>query len=98
MLISQQQIHQSSLVENFSIFDAWWLTSNSHGLPGAPTFNYLPNLIMGNKQGFGIVYGAIQAQSAMLSFNDINRILTAVSLIMVPSFLLLWSTIGGTRK
>ena len=53
---------------------------------------------MGNKQSFGMVYGAIQAQSAMLSFNDIYRILTVVSLIMVPSFLLLWSTIGGTRK
>ena len=36
-----------------------------------------------------MVYGAIQAQSAMLSFNDIYRILAVIALIMIPSFLFL---------
>jgi len=57
--------------------------------PGAPVFNYLPQLINGQKQGFGMVYGMIQQQAAMLAFNDIYRILAFVTLLMVPSFLLL---------
>jgi MFS transporter, DHA2 family, multidrug resistance protein len=89
ILISQQQIHQSRLVEHFSVFDAWRLTNGGQGLPGGPSFSYLPQLITGQKQSLGMVYGAIQAQSAMLSFNDIYRILTVMSLIMIPSFLLL---------
>ena len=88
-LTSQQQIHQSRLVEHFSVFDAWRLTNNGQSLPGAPTFNYLPQMITGQKQSFGLIYGAIQAQSAMLSFNDIYRILAVATLIMVPSFMLL---------
>jgi MFS transporter, DHA2 family, multidrug resistance protein len=89
MLISQQQIHQSHLVEHFSVFDAWRLTNNGQSVPGAPTFTYLPQMITGQKQSLGMVYGAIQAQSAMLSFNDIYRILAVATLIMVPSFLLM---------
>jgi MFS transporter, DHA2 family, multidrug resistance protein len=97
MLISQQQIHQSRLVEHFSVFDAWRLTNSGRILPGAPTFSYVPQLITGQKQGFGMVYGAIQAQSAILSFNDIYRILTIVTLIMVPSFLLLRSATSSSE-
>ena len=89
MLISQQQIHQSHLVEHFSAFDAWRLTNNVQRMPGAPTFSYMPQMITGQKQSLGMVYGAIQAQSAMLSFNDIYRILAVATLIMVPSFLLM---------
>ncbi|MBV8055607.1 MAG: DHA2 family efflux MFS transporter permease subunit [Deltaproteobacteria bacterium] len=88
-LVSHQQIHQSRLVEHFSIFDAWRLTNSAQSLPGAPAFRYLPQLVMGQKQSLGMVYGAIQAQSMMLSFNDIYRILAVMSLIMVPAFLLL---------
>jgi MFS transporter, DHA2 family, multidrug resistance protein len=89
MLIRQQQIHQSRLVEHFSIFDAWRLSKSSQSLPGAPALNFSAQMITGRKQSLGMIYGAIQAQSAMLSFNDIYRILAVVSLIMVPSFLLL---------
>jgi hypothetical protein len=46
-------------------------------------------MITGQKQSLGMVYGAIQSQSAMLSFNDIYRILAVAAFIMVPSFLLL---------
>jgi DHA2 family multidrug resistance protein len=89
MLIKQQQIHQSRLVEHFSAIDAWRLSNLGPALPGAPAFSYVPQLINGQKQGLGLVYGAIQAQSAMLSFNDIYRILAMVALIMIPSFLFL---------
>ncbi len=89
MLISRQQTHQSRLVEHFSIFEAWRLGDSGWHPAGAPTFGYLPQIITGQKQGFGLVYGAIQAQGAMLSFNDIYWIITLMSLVMIPSFLLL---------
>jgi len=87
-LISNQQIHQSHLVEHFSIFDAWRLSIATPQTPGAPIFHYLPQIISGQKQGLGIVYGLIQAQSSILSFNDIYRFLAALTLLMIPSFLL----------
>ena len=96
MLVSQQQIHQSRLVEHFSVFDAWRLTNHGQNLSGAPVFHYLPQLITGQKQSFALVYGAIQAQSAMLSFNDIYRILAVATLIMVPSFLLMRGARSGS--
>ncbi|MGA2411669.1 MAG: MFS transporter, partial [Candidatus Binataceae bacterium] len=90
MLISHQQIHQSNLVEHFSVFDAWRMSSMAQQLtPGAPAFAYLPQIISGQKQGFGMVYGMIQQQAAMLAFNDIYRILAFITLLMIPSFLLL---------
>jgi DHA2 family multidrug resistance protein len=87
-LISNQQIHQSHLVEHFSIFDAWRMSAAAPHLPGAPMFHYLPQIISGQKQGLGMVYGLIQAQSSILSFNDIYRVLAALTLLMIPSFLL----------
>jgi DHA2 family multidrug resistance protein len=96
MLVSRQQVHQARLVEHFSVFDAWRLSGTGQLLPGSPSFSFVPQLITGQKQGFGMVYGAIQAQAAMLSFNDIYRILAAISLIMIPSFLLLrGATVSG---
>jgi MFS transporter, DHA2 family, multidrug resistance protein len=88
ILISHQQIHQSYLVEHFSVFDAWRLGSMPHRA-GLPALGYLPQMITGRKQGFGLIYGVIQAQSSMLAFNDIYRILAAIAILMIPSFLIL---------
>src|ERR1700683_4249691 len=81
-LIRNQQIHQSHLVEHFSIFDAWRLSNMTAHAPVAPIFHYLPQIISGQKQGLGIVYGLIQAQSSILAFNDIYRILAMLTLVM----------------
>jgi MFS transporter, DHA2 family, multidrug resistance protein len=87
-LIRNQQIHQSRLVEHFSIFDAWRMSAMTAHAPGAPIFHYLPEIVSNQKQGIGLVYGAIQAQASILAFNDIYRILAAMTLLMIPSFLL----------
>jgi MFS transporter, DHA2 family, multidrug resistance protein len=89
VLVSYEQVHQSRLVEHISVFDAWRMTNMGRTLPGAPDFNYAAQLITGQKQSLGMVYSAIQAQSTMLAFNDIYLILTVISLIMIPSFLLM---------
>jgi MFS family permease len=70
MLVRNQQVHQSYLVEHFSVFDAWRLGAAPRA-PGALAFPFLSQLESGQKQGIGMVYGVIQKQSAMLAFNDI---------------------------
>src|SRR5690242_1118393 len=89
MLLDHEQIHQSRLADHFSIFDAWKLSERAPRMPGAPLFHYLPQVISGQHQSFGILYNAIQAQAAILSFNDIYRILAVVMALMVPGFLVL---------
>ena len=94
MLVRNQQIHQARLVEHFSIFDAWKLNNFGASLPGSPAFHYLPQIVSGQKQGFEMVYNAVQAQAAMMSFNDIYRLFAIFTLAMVPSFLILRGQIG----
>jgi MFS transporter, DHA2 family, multidrug resistance protein len=90
-LLSRQQVHQSRLVEHFSIFDAWRLHDMGAGMPGAPAFQALPQMTGGHQQ-LGIVYGAVQAQSAMMSFNDIYWIIAIALLPLIPLFLFLPSS------
>jgi MFS transporter, DHA2 family, multidrug resistance protein len=89
VLVRNQQIHQARLVEHFSIFDAWRLSKFGPHLPGSPNFHYMPDIIMGQKQGLGMVYSVVQSQAAMMAFNDIYRLLAIVTVIMIPSFLIL---------
>ena len=89
VLVNHEQIHQSHLVEHFSVFDAWRMSNAAPRVPGAQRFAYLPQLVTGQKQGLGMVYGMIQAQAAILSFNDIYRKLAIAMVFLVPTFLLL---------
>ena len=88
-LINHEQVHQSYLVEHFSVFDAWRMSNVAPQMAGAHGFSYIPQMVGGNHQGFAGVYGVIQAQAAILSFNDIYRVLAVGMVILVPSFLLL---------
>ncbi len=96
VLVRNQQIHQARLVEHFSIFDAWRISKFGMHLPGSPTFHYLPQIILGQKQGLGMVYGMVQLQAAMMAFNDIYRLLAMVTILMIPSFLILRGPVSGT--
>jgi MFS transporter, DHA2 family, multidrug resistance protein len=89
MLVHNQQIHQARLVEHFSVFDAWKLSNFGASLPGSPAFHYLPQVVSGQKQGFATVYNVVQAQAAMMSFNDIYRLFAIFTLALIPSFLIL---------
>jgi DHA2 family multidrug resistance protein len=94
MLVRRQQVHQSYLVQHFSVFDAWRMSTNAALSPGSPVFHYLPEITTGQKQGLGMVYGLIQQQAAMLAFNDIYRVLAVMAVLMIPSFIVLR---GGKR-
>ena len=96
MLVDKEQIHQSYLVEHLTVFDAWRLSKGSVALPGGRGFDYLPQLISGQKQGIFRLYQMVQGQATMLSFNDIYRMLAIIMLILVPGFILLRRS-GGAR-
>jgi len=89
VLVSHEQIHQSRLVEHFSVFDAWKMGQQMPRMPGAPTFQFVPEIVTHQYHALGQVYATIQTQAAMLAFNDIYRLLAFAMLAMAPWFLLL---------
>jgi MFS transporter, DHA2 family, multidrug resistance protein len=88
-LLAREQVHQSRLVEHFSIFDAWRLHTIGAHLPGSPVFQYSPGI---PHQQLGIIYRLVQAQSAMLAFNDVYWIIAIATIPLIPLCLLLPSS------
>jgi DHA2 family multidrug resistance protein len=82
-LLSREQVHQSRLVEHFSVFDAWRLQTIGAHLPGSPVFRYLPGLSSTHQQ-LGVIYRLVQAQAAMLAFNDIYWIIAIAVVPLIP--------------
>jgi hypothetical protein len=50
-------------------------------MPGGTRFNYMNQLITGQKQGLSMLYGAVQNQATMISLNNIYRMLTGVMIV-----------------
>ncbi|HEV7987271.1 MAG TPA: DHA2 family efflux MFS transporter permease subunit [Candidatus Binataceae bacterium] len=80
-----EQTRQSYLVNHLTVFDAWRLGENGSHMPGSTRFDYMHQLVTGQKQGLAMIYGQVQRQAMMLSLNDIYRdlcYLMAVALII----------------
>jgi len=90
-LLIREQVHQSRLVEHFSVFDAWRLQGTARHLPGSPLFEYSHSATKSSPQ-LGMVYGTIQTQAAMLSFNDIYWIIAVCLIPLIPLFVFLPSS------
>jgi len=86
-LVNYEQVHQSRLVEHLSVFDAWHLSQRGSFMPGSPPFHFMGQLVTGQKQGLGRMYEMVMSQAAILSFDDLYRILAVLMLAMVPVFL-----------
>jgi hypothetical protein len=56
-------------------------------MPGSPPFHFMGQLVSGQKQGLGRVYEMVTAQAAILSFDDLYRIMAVLMLVMVPAFI-----------
>jgi MFS transporter, DHA2 family, multidrug resistance protein len=82
LLIHRQQVNQSYLVEHVTVFSLPHLQ-----MPGG--INLGEQYAMGQKHGMMMLYGLVQRQAMMLSFNDIYRILCVLMLVLVPTFLFL---------
>jgi DHA2 family multidrug resistance protein len=81
LLIHREQVRQSYLVEHVSVFNLTNIGSVSGDLSH--------QLVSGQKQGLMMLYGLVQRQAMMLSFNDIYRLLCGMMLIVVPTFIFL---------
>lgn len=88
-LLNREQVHQSRLVEHFSIFDAWRLHTVGAHLSGSPVFSYSPGI---PHQQLGVLYRLVQAQSAMLAFNDVYWIIAIATIPLIPLCLMLPSS------
>jgi DHA2 family multidrug resistance protein len=93
-LISREQVHQSHLVEHFSIFDAWRFGKVMP--PGAAqAFTYLPEMGHASPHGLALMYGLVRQQAMMLAFNDIYRTIAIGLIPLIPLYLLLPSSKSG---
>ncbi|HLK86861.1 MAG TPA: DHA2 family efflux MFS transporter permease subunit [Candidatus Binataceae bacterium] len=84
-----EQTRQSNLVNHLTVFDAWRLGASGTRMPGGSHFNYMHQLVTGQKQGLAMIYGEVQRQAMMLSLNDIYRSLCYLMLIalVITAFL-----------
>jgi MFS transporter, DHA2 family, multidrug resistance protein len=96
MITSHQQVHQSYLVQHFSVFEAWKVSKMPPIMPGSPTFHFMHQMLSGQKQGLGMVYGMIQGQAWLLAYNDAYRLLAIIALLCAPWCLLLRKIGHGT--
>jgi hypothetical protein len=44
---------------------------------------------MGQRHGMAMIYGLVQRQAMMLSFNDIYKMLAVLMLLLIPTFFFL---------
>jgi MFS transporter, DHA2 family, multidrug resistance protein len=84
LLIHRQQVNQSYLVEHVTVF-----TLSKMQMPGAYPLNLAHEFTMGHKAPMMMLYGMVQRQAMMLSFNDIYRILAVLMMALVPTFFFL---------
>jgi DHA2 family multidrug resistance protein len=83
ILIRKQQVLQSYLVQHVTVFDAWRMSLAPARTPGQMHFNYMNQLVTGQKQGLAMIYTSVQAQATMISLNDVYRMLCGVMLFAV---------------
>jgi MFS transporter, DHA2 family, multidrug resistance protein len=82
LLIRRQQVNQSYLTERVSAF-----TLSRMRMPGGASI--AQQMMTGHREGLAMVYGMVQRQAMMLSFNDIYRMLAVLMFLMVPTFMFL---------
>jgi len=87
LLVRREQIQQSYLVDHFSVFDAWRMSHAPVHMPGGASFNYMGSMVNGQMRPFAMIYSSVQAQSMMISLNDIYRML---AYMMIIGLLLTW--------
>jgi hypothetical protein len=89
ILVRKEQVQQSYLTQHITIFDAWHMSLAPAHMPGAEHFNFMNQLITGQKQGMAMLYGAVQSQATMISLNNIYRMLSGVMIVAIVLTVLL---------
>jgi DHA2 family multidrug resistance protein len=89
LLVERQQVHQSRLVEHFSIFDAWRMSERVSRMPGAPVFQFAGQTFLHQRHGLASVYAQVQSQASILSFQDIYWVLSLWLALLLPAYLVI---------
>jgi MFS transporter, DHA2 family, multidrug resistance protein len=89
IMLRKQQVQQSYLIEHVSVFDAWKMSQKHAAMPGAMRFDYMGQLVTGQKQGLARIYGAVQSQATMISLNQVYRMLSGVMVLAILLCLML---------
>jgi DHA2 family multidrug resistance protein len=89
LLVERQQVHQSRLVEHFSIFDAWRMSERVSRMPGAPIFQFAGRTFLSQRHGLASVYAQVQSQASILSFQDIYWVLSLWLALLLPAYLVI---------
>jgi MFS transporter, DHA2 family, multidrug resistance protein len=93
MLDRRSQIHQTNLVTNFSPGSPR-LQSALHGITSTlQAHGSSPHLAM--QQAYGMLYGALGRQAAVLSYVDTFKILAVLILVLIPLPLIVRKPKGG---
>jgi MFS transporter, DHA2 family, multidrug resistance protein len=82
LLIRREQVNQSYLTEHVTAF-----TLSRMRMPGG--VGLAQQMATGHREGLMMLYGMVQRQAMMLSFNDIYRMLAVLILLLVPTFMFL---------
>src|SRR5262249_41318842 len=81
LLIRQQQVRQSYLVEHVSIFSLMRIPAM-----GAAPASIAQELAAGKQQSVMVLYHDVQQQAMMLAFNDMYGLLGVIMLAVIPTF------------
>ncbi|HEV3115260.1 MAG TPA: DHA2 family efflux MFS transporter permease subunit [Candidatus Binataceae bacterium] len=92
-LVTREEVHQTYLGQHYTVFEAWRMAGPTAGHFGASS-----HFGEGARRGMEMVYHGIQAQAAMLSFNDLFRILTFIAVILIPGPFLLKRPAAGAQS
>ena len=84
ILTSREQVHQTYLVQHFSVFDEWKMSTMPPRMPGPPPPDFVHSPILAQRRHLGAVYATIQSQAWLLAYNDVYRILAILAFALVP--------------
>jgi len=90
-LVTHEQIHQTYLVQHYSVFEAWRMAGS-----GAMHFGGVSHYGEQARRSATLLYHGMQAQAAILSFNDLFRILTVIAVVLIPGPFLLKRPAAGS--
>jgi DHA2 family multidrug resistance protein len=83
ILVRKQQTMQSRLVEHVTVFSTWRMSKAPPRMPGSIQFDYMGQLITGQKRGLAMIYGSVQGQATMIALNNIYRMLSITMAIAI---------------
>ena len=88
-LVTREQVHQNNLTQHYTVFDHWRVAGSAMG--------YGSHFGVSADRAVELIYHGILSQAAMLSFNDLFRILAFIAFVLIPGPFLLSRAATGAH-